>query len=70
MKPEAQVFEMTSPKKQYKIMQRCNFPFFFNALYVLFFVFNRHLLYVCCELLFLIFFYSFAVHQICILKPL
>ena len=28
MKPEARVFEMTSPKKQYKIMQCCIFPIF------------------------------------------
>ena len=27
-KPEAQVFEMTSPKKQYKIMQCCLFSIF------------------------------------------
>ena len=28
MKPEARVFEMTSPKKQYKIMQCCLFSIF------------------------------------------
>ena len=28
MKPEARVFEMTSPKKQYKIMQCCIFSHF------------------------------------------
>ena len=28
MKPDARVFEMTSPKKQYKIMQCCIFPIF------------------------------------------
>ena len=34
MKPEARVFEMTSPKKQYKIMQCCIFLIFLeNALY-------------------------------------
>ena len=35
MRPEARVFEMASPKKQYKIMQCCIFPIFLeNALYV------------------------------------
>ena len=47
MKPEARVFEMTSPKKHYKIMQCCIFPIFLSkALYVWFVVFTRHSLYL------------------------
>ena len=54
MKPEARVFEMSSPKKQYKIRQCCIFfPFFFKmpCMCDLLYSVGIHCI---CELLFLI----------------